>query len=142
MKLKRSLTPIGILLAANAAFGWSELTIHEYPGGGSPWSASGNLNYQGTGNAFTAAKYSGSLKSLYYCNNSYETYTTPNEWQAGTIFGPTSMTLLTESNIWDPGCYSVGISEVWPAGDSNAIGQVLYGNEPGTTQDGAWVQAE
>jgi len=145
MKLKPSLAPIGLMLAANAAFGWSEITVHQYPGNGSgPWYASANLNYNGSGNALTVAKYSGPLKSLYHANNCYEIYFSPNQWQYGTVFGPTSMTLLTESNIWDPGCYSVGISEVWPnpANDSNSIGDVGGGLEPGTLQDGAWVQAE
>jgi len=117
MKLIKALTPIGIalpgLLGFEAQGGYTTQRSYQNP---SQYSTAGSVS-SGT----TQAKYSGSMKTIDYVNLGYATFTTPPGWPSPlTTPSSTMNTLVIESATWNPGCYSMGISEVWPPGMSDS----------------------
>jgi hypothetical protein len=132
MKLIKSLTPVSIVLQGLVAFdalGYTTETKYANPS--AQYSTAGSAA-SGT----TQAKYSGSLQLIYYESYGYEIYQTPYVWNSSS--GSTSMTLVIESNTWNPGCYSKGISEVWPSGSAGIGPTTSVPSAQNSNNVGAW----
>lgn len=130
MKLQKSLSPVCIalqgFLAARALGGYTQLD--SYISANPPYSTGGST----AGNGSTSAQYSGSLKTMDHVSDDQEIYQLPATWQDGTVIQSTG-TLIVESFTWNPGCYSDGISMVYPP--TTGFGQT---DSKPSSGDGAW----
>jgi hypothetical protein len=133
MKLINSLTPISIALQGLVAFdALGYTTERSYINPSAHYSTAGSVA-SGT----TQAKYSGSLATIDYVNIGYQIYQMPNGWLTPSS-SSTMNTLVIESDTWNPGCYSMGISEVWPPTMSGIGNTHNLPNINNTMNVGAW----